>query len=255
MPRSALPKYVKPERRAKRRRAPTYYYFRKKGFARVALPGLPYSPEFMEAYHAALAGKPIEIGSERTVVGTINDLIVRFYKSYTFTKNKPITRQTDRNILEAFRARHGDKRIRMMERRHILAAIAEREGKPAAQRNLLRVLRVLLGFAVEQGMRADNPALGIKLKPAETAGFHSWTEGEVRQYEQYHPIGTKARLALALLLYTAQRRTDVVRLGPPSLRDGRLIFVQSKTGADMDIPLAAPLAEVIAKTTMIGTKT
>jgi integrase len=114
---------------------------------------------------------------------------------------------------------------------------------------------VLLGFAVEQGMRADNPALGIKLKPAETAGFHSWTEGEVRQYEQYHQIGTKARLALALLLYPAQRRTDVVRLGPPSLRDGRLVFVQSKTGAEMDIPLAAPLAEVIAKTTMIGTKT
>jgi integrase len=62
-------------------------------------------------------------------------------------------------------------------------------------------------------------------------------------------------LALALLLYTAQRRTDVVALGPASLRGGRMNFTQSKTGAEMDIPVAAPLAEIITATPMIGVKT
>jgi integrase len=128
--------------------------------------------------------------------------------------------------------------------------IAEKTGKPSAQRNLLRVLRVLLGFAIDQKLRRDNPALGVKLDPIKTSGFHSWTEDELRQYEQHHPIGSKARLALALLLYTAQRRSDVVRLGPPLMRDGRLIFEQSKTGAAMDIPVAPPLADIIAATPM-----
>jgi integrase len=234
----------------------TYYFFRRKG-RRVPLPGLPGSPEFMEAYAAALAEAtvPAEIGAARTVPGTINALIVAYYRSLGFTANKPVTRATDRNILESFRLRHGDKRTALMERRHVLVALAEKTGKPAAQRNLLRVLRVLLAFAVTEGMRKDNPALGIKLKAMETTGYHSWTEDELRAYEARHPIGSKARLALALLLFTAQRRTDIVALGPPNLRAGRLTFEQSKTGSVMDIPIAPPLAAVIAATPTVGLRT
>jgi integrase len=220
---------------------------------------MPWSPEFMAAYEAALGGAAsaakIEIGAQHTVPGTINAAVVAFYKSYTFTKNKPITRQTDRNILETFRIPHGDKRLATMERRHVVSMLAEKADRPAAQRNLLRVLRVLLGFAVEEGLRPDNPALGIKLKTTTTAGFHSWSEDELRQYEARHPIGSKARLALALLLYTAQRRSDVVNLGPPMLRGGRLLFTQSKTRTEMDIPIAMPLADILAATPMIGVKT
>jgi integrase len=239
-----------------------HHYFRRAG-QRIRLPGHPGSAEFLTAYQAALDGAPavkIEIGASRTAPGTINAAIVAFYKSLGFTKNKSITRRTDRNILEAFRAKHGDKRIALMERKHVLNIIAEKADKPAAQRNLLRVIRVLLAFAVEQGLRPDNPALGIKLKAIDTGGYHSWTEAELRQYEARHPIGTKARLALALMLYTAQRRTDVVELGPPNIGIGekgepRLRFTQSKTGSVMDIPMAEPLAEIIAATNMVGVKT
>jgi hypothetical protein len=238
------------------------HYFRR-GHTRVSLPGLPGSAEFMAAYQAALDGVPeatIEIGASRTAPGTVNAAIVAFYQNYCFTKNKPITRQTDRNILEAFRAKHGDKRIALMERKHVLTIIAEKAGKPAAQRNLLRVLRVLLAFAVEQGLRSDNPALGIKLKAMATGGYHSVTEDELRQYEKHYPLGTKARLAFDLLLWTAQRRTDVVRLGPPNVGVGekgepRLRFSQSKTGTAIDIPIAEPLIESLAATNMVGVKT
>jgi hypothetical protein len=47
------------------------YYFRKPGFKRAALPGLPGSAEFMEAYQAALGGVPA-----RFVGGTVNALVV-----------------------------------------------------------------------------------------------------------------------------------------------------------------------------------
>ena len=38
------------------------FYFRRPGFKLVALPGLPWSPTFMAAYEAALAGQPAAIG-------------------------------------------------------------------------------------------------------------------------------------------------------------------------------------------------
>jgi integrase/recombinase XerD len=51
---------------------------------------------------------------------------------------------------------------------------------------------------------------------------------------------------------TACRREDVVRLGPQHIRDGRIQFRQAKNEhrnpVDIDIPLYAELAEVIAAT-------
>ena len=67
MPR--FPKYVNGyvDRHGKPR-----FYFRRGGFKRVALPSLPWSPEFMAAYEAALTGQDrIEIGAGRTIPGTI----------------------------------------------------------------------------------------------------------------------------------------------------------------------------------------
>ena len=234
----------------------TYFYFRRRG-KRTPLPGAYNSPEFLQAYWALRSDKAAkaEIGAGRTLPSTVNAAIVAFYKHHTFTKNRPITQQTDRNILEAFRKRHGDKRIALLQQHHIEAMIGERAGKPSAQRNLLRVLRVLLDVAVKLKMRRDNPARGIKLDTIKTAGYHSWTEAELRQYEEHHPVGTKERLALDLLLYTAQRRTDVIALGPANLRNRRFTYTASKNDAEMDIPIAPPLAATIAATPMIGVKT
>jgi integrase len=213
----------------------------------------------MEAYQAALDGlgaQRAHIGAARTIPGTVNAAIAAFYtRCNSYLDNRPITQRTDRNILEAFRAKHGSKPIAKLERRHIENILAEKSGKPAAQRNLLRVLRALLAFCVKDGLCKENPALGIELRAQPTTGYHSWREDELRLYEQRHPIGSKARLALALLLYTAQRRADVVRLGPPNVRDGWLHFTQSKTGTEMQIPIAPPLAEIIAATPMVGVKT
>jgi hypothetical protein len=52
------------------------HYFRRAGFKRTPLPGLPGSAEFMETYQAALAETPgVEIGASRTVAGTVNAVV------------------------------------------------------------------------------------------------------------------------------------------------------------------------------------
>ena len=74
-------------------------------------------------------------------------------------------------------------------------------------------LRSLCPFAVKRGMAATDPTANVRLRAIKGDGFHTWTEDEIAQFEAHHPIGSKPRLALALLLYTAQRRSDVVRMG------------------------------------------
>jgi integrase len=61
-------------------------------------------------------------------------------------------------------------------------------------------------------------------------------------------VSTKARLALALLLYTAQRRSDVVRMGRQHVGNGMISVRQQKTGATLTIPVHPDLAAIIEAT-------
>jgi integrase len=84
---------------------------------------------------------------------------------------------------------------------------------------------------------------GIKIK---SQGFQTWSEDHIAQFEVKHGIGTKARLALALLLYTGQRRGDVVRMGKQHVRNGILTIKQQKTGIEVAIPVHHKLHECLS---------
>src|SRR4030095_4464656 len=64
------------------------HYFRRPGFQRIALPGLPGSAEFNRAYEAALSGErvaPIPLGAElRSGFGSIAATIAEYYDSQQF---------------------------------------------------------------------------------------------------------------------------------------------------------------------------
>jgi integrase len=63
--------------------------------------------------------------------------------------------------------------------------------------------------------------------------------------ERAYALGSKPRLALALLLGTAARIADVVRLGRGHVRDGAIHMTQQKTGQQVTIPVTSALAEAI----------
>jgi integrase len=220
-------------------------YFRRPGFKRVALPGASGSPEFLEAYNAALAGHQIrQIGAERCIPGTLSAAIAAYYQHASFLALSPETRKMRRAILERLRSRHGDKRFELMERPHIARLLADL--KPFAARNWLKTLRGLMRFAVETGLRRDDPTRDIRPTKVRAGTRHSWTEEEIAQFEARHPIGTRPRLAMALLLYTAARRGDVVQLGPQHIRNGILTYRQSKTQHVVAMPVHPALAEILA---------
>jgi len=168
------------------------YYFRRDG-RRIPLPGLPGSPEFMAAYTAALAmqlPRPM-IGASRTEAGSLGALIVSYLSSPDFLSRKPATQTTYRNILERFRRDHGDKPVALLTRQHINAMLAQKAETPAAANHWLRLVKVLMQLAVDEGYRPDNPSIGVKRIKNETDGFHTWTEDEIAQFEAKHPIGSR----------------------------------------------------------------
>jgi len=236
------PKYVQAfiDRNGKPR-----FYFRRPGFKSVPLPGLPWSPQFMEVYESALSGQPLQIGASKTKPGTVSAAIVGYYYDQSFLALAPSTQRPLRGILERFRAEHGDKRIALLQRQHIIALL--RSKKRFAARHWLMAIRALMKYAVEIGLREDNPATGVKLPNLKTDGYHSWTEAEIAQFQAYHGLGTRARLALTFLLYTGQRRGDVIRMGRQHIRDGIIHVRQQKTGIELAIPIHGTLASTIAE--------
>src|SRR5204862_6686107 len=101
------------------------------------------------------------IGMERTKAGTVNALIVSYYK-LVFPLLKPSTQRMRRNILERFRREHGDKPVARLEHEHIARIITAKANTPEAANNLRKVLRHLLEHAITINMIKANPAARVK---------------------------------------------------------------------------------------------
>jgi site-specific recombinase XerD len=133
--------------------------------------------------------------------------------------------------LDRFCAQHGDKQYALLEPKHVRRFRDEKVATPEAANGLIKAIRQVFAVALAYDLVKANPATQVGYLRSGSEGFHSWTETEIATFEGLHPVGTRARLAFALLLYTAQRRSDVVRFGPKMLKNGFLCFVQKRTNA------------------------
>ena len=218
------------------------YQFRRKGHKRVTIKGLPGSAEFMEAYQALLertGGSPMvgEIGAGRTKTGTIDALVVAYYKHDAFTKGlAKATQKMRRPIIGHFREfktpiggrRYGENHIGTMQRKQIEDVLKDKT--PNAQRNWLKALRGLIAFAILENQCVDDPSAGIKPSKGPKSGGHmTWKEAQVAQYREHHPLGTVARAAIELVLNIGARRHDAHVIGRQHLRGGQLTWRPHKT--------------------------
>jgi integrase len=244
------------------------WQFRRKGFPKVPLPGLPYSAEFMKAYAAALeaTSKPsllvTQAGADRVIPRSIRALAAEYYKSAAYKALKPITQGVYRNIIEKFCREvgedgkpHGDRNAATMPQDKLEQIIGRRADKPESANGLLKVVREMMKVAVKLKWRRDDPTQGIKkIKPKSRnlggkveKGFHCWSDAEIAKFEERHAIGTKARLALALGKYTGQARQDVVAMGEQHIEDEILNWVRLKTAESTGLELAIPVHPELRK--------
>lgn len=228
------------------------WYLRRVGMPKIRLPGEPNTPEFMAAYLEALkVGKPRRCDEIRQIVapGSFEAIVQGYYKSKAWADLEPRTQRIRRKFLDEMIGNAGDVPAKAITAAVIRRKVESMAETPEQANAVLKTLRQVFRWAVDDEQIPTNPAAAVPYLKSNGDGFHSWTEEEVAAFEQRHPVGTRARLAMALLLYTGLRRQDVVRLGPKNLKDGIITITPAKTakvtGVEVNIRVLPPLQEVL----------
>jgi len=247
-----------------RTREPRYYY-RAAGRAKVRLHQEPGTTEFDDEVACARLGVPYVPPGEKPAAkpqapqdvkpGTIDWLIAE-YKRRTVGKISQGKWTRRANMLEEVAEhRFGKKKARTgglpfldLRRRHVLKIRDELRSTPGAQNEVIRAISPMFAWAIDNDLAETNPAAKIKMLYSGD-GYHTWTVSEVRQYEEKHPAGSKARLMLHLALYTGLRLDNLAILGRQHVRDGQLTIRPGKTkkssGVVVEIPVLAELQKTI----------
>jgi integrase len=231
------------------------YYVRINGRKR-RIRGEPSSPEFIAAYHAARA--ELEAGqgatAERKTIraGSLEWLGRDYFASGGFRQLDGRSQRLRRNILEACFAEPvapgarqimGDCPLSAFRSRHVETLRDRKLETPGAANNRLKYLGAMFSWAVKSKRWTDNPVVGVESLRYASDGFHSWSDEERGQFEKRWPLGTKPRLAYALLLFTGARRGDVVTLGRQHIRNGVIAWIPEKTKRNRSDPVFVEIVE------------
>jgi integrase len=243
MPRPRKPRLVKEINR----HGTVVWYYRDNHGPRIRLRGAYGSPEFIAAYDAAARGERLDPPSsaEKSAKGSLAWLIGQYMRSGPWAAFKPATRRQRENIFRHVVAKAGNKPYAAISRKTMVMSRDAAKSTPAQANNMLKVMRGLFAWAISVDLMEANPVEGVPFLKVEGEGFHPWTDEELDRFEATYPLGTRERVAYAVLLYTGQRRGDVVRMGRQHVRDGVLTLRQEKTGMEVHLPILKPLAEAL----------
>ena len=217
-------------------------YCRRNG-VKVRLRDLSSIEPFMAEYREALKGNPQapeKPGRGPVAKFSVRWVFERYYASLDFLQlNEKETQSRRRATLDDFCEKYGGPPYVDLQAQQIRIILAKKFKFPGAANNLLKSLRVVGEWAVRTypDEIKTNPARYVKnLKPNNPNGIHKWTPEEVEQYEAHFSVGTKARLALEIILLAGgARNSDAYKLGKqhltkPTEQDplGRIKYTQFK---------------------------
>jgi integrase len=211
-------------------------YFRKGGRNFGSLPGAVGSDEFMAAYAAYLGEQPAAAKRAPQHADSLAKLITDYLGDTIYTKRSDTTRKLYRGILDKISAEHGHRSVKLMTSEHA-EKIVQRIGadRPAMANLVCAVMRRVMQLAIKKKLRNDNPFAGVEAY--EIGEHHTWTDGELQIFETKWPLGTRQRLAYALLLFTGQRVGDVAKMRRSDVSDGLIHVLQQKTGTELYVPI------------------
>ena len=176
---------------------------------------------------------------------TIAALITSYMRSAAYLALRQTTKAGYASRIEVLRTKHGHRTVSGLTRERIVTGILQPYAdRPGAALSILKMLRVLIRYAIDIGWLKHDPSLGIKRPKIQE--IRSWTNAEIETFENHWQIGTKQRLAFALLLYTGQRRSDVHRMTWRDVSGGTIRVVQQKTGHKLAIPIHQELLAALA---------
>ena len=230
---------LKPQKGVKMRFVQTigkYHYFRRSNSKRIRLPGEIGSPEFNAAYECALVGKNVT-GLLRLdgSPGSVAWVIDRYLVSNEYRGKAPGTQRAYAASLKILReAPIARGLVRDINRQHVnqhCSEIEQRCGKSRGDHQAM-MISILWDFAdrcLPQCRLGDrsNPTRRRR-RSYEASPRLAWSGSVCKRF--LDGASDELKLAFALLLYTGQRRGDVVRMRWSDF-DGKFIsLTQEKTG-------------------------
>jgi integrase len=239
------------------------FYFRRLGAPKIRLRETPGTDAFKDEVACARLGLPykeVVAKQEADNAKAAKDSLRWLVDEYERRNRKRVTAdlmdRRYRMLIEICDTAKGN-RLRgtlpysQMQRRHVIEIRDGIRDTPGAQNNVVKALSAMFTWAVKADLLTLNPCAGIeRLKSGD--GFHTWTPDEVAQFELKHPLGTKARLALHLGLFTGLRLSDIAIVGRQHVKDSWLKIRPGKTagssGVTVEIPVLSELQETIDAT-------
>lgn len=221
----------------------------------IRMHGTPYSDEWMKTYYELLAGENIPEAKlhQPPTEQTFGWLCQQYLASSIFLGLDARTQRVRRQILQSCmdeptkpgaKTSFGSTPLRSFTAKAVSVLRDRKADKHEAANGRIKAVRAVYkwGGLPEVGIVNTNPARDVQYKKSlNPEGHHAWTIDEIEAYEDRHPVGTKARLALGLLLYTAQRRGDIVLMGKQHEKDGWLTFTQQKNKRNKPVHLTIPI--------------
>jgi integrase len=227
---------------------------------REALCSAAFSDRYAELT-ASAAQPTVPNPNGRPTVGTWRWLCEEYYKSSKFLGLDASTQEKRRGILESTFVEpifpgsaetFGNMPIARMTPKSV-KVLRDRKGikLPAAANLRVKNIGYVFAWAIDEEDKGVtvNPARDVPRLRSGGTGHHTWTPDEIEQFERYYPVGTKARLALAIFKYTGVRKSDAVRLGRQHARNGWFRFRAYKNRnrhpVDLEIPILPELQAII----------
>jgi len=230
--------------RERNRHGTVVFYVRRGKGPRIRVKGEFGSAQFAANYRDAILGQEPQSGPVADS-GTLGWLIARYEDSSAWERLSAATKRERAYTYKAIVGRAGDAVLAEITPKTIQQGVEDRVKTPFAANNFLKAVRSLFQWAKNAQHIAIDPTQGVKGFPSKTKGIHCWTEEEITRFEDFWPVGSRERLALAILLYTGLRRGDAAVLGRQHIRGGVITLRTEKLSMQVTIPILPELAKII----------
>jgi integrase len=222
----------------------TYLSFRIGKGPRIRLPDDPTSQEFRDAYAAAMAGEtPTKPQIKVDPPGSIGALIASYKASGAFKGPRDTSKVGYMSRLETIRVDHGHRSVAGLTKERIKTFILDPlVDRPGAALDTLKKLRILIRYAIEKEWLAGDPSVGIKRPKGNE--IRAWTDAELAAFERRWPIGTKQRVAYALMLNMGTARVDTHALTWHQV-DTDAKYTRHKTNVPVEMDVAEDLRKAL----------
>lgn len=225
------------------RHGKTVWYVRMGKGPRIRIKATYGTPEFEEAYQAALQGERATAPG-KAAKGTLEWLWMLYRQSDAWRDLSLATRKQRENIMRPVLKAAGSHALSKINAASIQAGKDRRSATPSQAKHFVTTMRNMFAWAIDTKLARTDPTQGIKFKRSKKekkGGFPVWTDDDIEAFERRWPRGTRQRVMFDIFLYTGLRRGDAAKVGKQHVKNGVISLETEKTGTWVYIPVLPEL--------------